>query len=138
MARPALTKAGEVYFILAKGAARDPELGEILYGLNLYAKLPLSSIEPLSTLERLVPGLGLQNKSEVLHVALCRQPLKTLLIELLSQLDVPLGDGSLVLSDQPGWERQPQDRDERARGQLSIPSDCGQRDAHFARQHHGG
>ena len=99
MARPALTKAGEVYFILAKGAARDPELGEILYGLNLYAKLPLSSIEPLSTLERLVPGLGLQNKSEVLHVALCRQPLKTLLIELLSQLDVPLGDGSLVLSE---------------------------------------
>jgi len=99
MARPALVKAGEVYFILAKGAARDSELGDILYGLNLYAKLPMSSIEPLTTIDRLVSGLGLQNKSEVLHVALCRQPLKTLLIELLSQIEVPLGDGSLVLSE---------------------------------------
>ncbi len=99
LARPALGNAGEVYFILAKGAARDPDLGDILYGLNLYAKLPMSSIEPLSTIGRLVPGLGLQNKSEVLHVALCRQPLKTLLVELLSQLEIPLGDGSLVLSE---------------------------------------
>ncbi len=99
LARPALSSAPEAYFVLAKGAARDPELGEILYGLNLYAKLPMSRIEPLTTLDRLVPGLGLQNKSEVLHVALCRQPLKTLLIELLSQLEIPLGDGSLVLSE---------------------------------------
>ncbi|MBL9041547.1 MAG: hypothetical protein JNM83_08090 [Myxococcales bacterium] len=99
LARPALSGAGELYLILTKGAGRDDELGDIRNGLNLYAKLRLSEIEPLATIHRLVPGLGLADKFEVLHLALYRQPLKGLLVELLSQLEVPLGDSGLVLSE---------------------------------------